>query len=133
MEATPKVTSPRELAQFLVENSNFDEKPESVTILIDLNTDGEIVGLGISPENATPNDVITQFGNDTVKGDRARVAIVPLSWVNDTHAKEVLSILNDFDFSRCLDVFAIDVENRRVHSVMCDLDSCGCGIEGVEF
>lgn len=115
----PIIESPRELAEFLVNETNFNEAPQGTVFVIDLDTyTGKVTQVGFTAPNANPNQMISHI-NDNRNNTDDRVIVVPLSW-NEPHTKDVMSVLR----TDCIDVLTIDPDRKVFWSLLCDDTDC---------
>lgn len=120
----PIIESPRELAEFLVNQTNFNEAPQGTVFVIDLDTyTGKVTQVGFTAPNANPNEMISHI-NDNRNNTDDRVIVVPLAW-NEPHTKDVMSVLR----TDCVDVLTIDPDRQVFWSLLCDDTDC-CPPEG---
>lgn len=116
---TPIIESPRQLAEFLVEQTNFNEAPQGTVFVIDLdNNTGKVTQVGFTSPDANPNEMISHI-NDNKNDTDDRVIVVPLAW-NEPHTKDVMSVLR----KDCIDVLTIDPDRKVFWSLLCDDTDC---------
>jgi hypothetical protein len=120
---SPQITTPHDLAEFLLNGTNLNEAPEGTVMVIDLDVNThQITKLGHSGGQETSPNIVLQFCEDNLEQNEGRVILVPTSWVKDSHTKDILSILAHKD--SILDVLAIDCERRVYYSALCSGDEC---------
>ena len=125
---TPQITSPKALAEFLVDNSNLSEAPEGLVLVVDIDQNThQITKIGHSGGKEVSPNLVLQFCDEELGENEGRVILVPTSWVKDSHAKDILSPLRHQN--QLLDVLAIDCDRRVFYSALCSDDEC-CPTDG---
>jgi hypothetical protein len=118
------ITTPRALAEFLVDNTNLSEAPEGLIMVIDIDQDShEITKIGHTGDREVNANLVLQFCEESIDQNEGRVILVPTDWVKNGHTKDILSTLKGHN--QVLDVLAIDCERRVFYSALCnDTDCC---------
>ena len=123
----PTIESPRQLAEFLVEQTNSHEAPQGSVLVIDLdNHTHKITKIGFTVPNANPNEMIAH-AYDSLEPHESRVLIVPNEWNTDSYIKDIMSVLSND--GKTLDVLTIDYDRQVWWSVLCSDPDC-CPIDG---
>lgn len=125
------ITTPRALAEFLVDNTNLNEAPEGLIMVIDIDQDThEITKIGHTGDREVNANLVLQFCEESIGNNEGRVLVIPTSWAKDGHTKDILSTLRGS--GTILDVMAIDCERRVFYSALCNDTGC-CPADGTSI
>lgn len=138
-DAPVYLPTPCALAKFITYYTNSNTAPAGTVMFFDIDestTQLRAVGFNAPDRPVTPNDIL-DVARESFAGC-GRVALVPKEWARDTMTLDILSILKHPSLdNRCLDILAIDFDNKTWTSVFEDsiefhaVDDCKCEIEGI--